>query len=159
MLQLSVFLPSAEKGTMKNNVHPDDRKEYCHRVSKEDLPAFSGDPRLAGKVALHPVYSSYALARDAEWTCRLFVLDMLDDDEEGIGTKICVEHVAPAPLGAEVCFEATVKSIRKNRILCTFTARHGQRLIARGEQEQAIVKKEKLQSLFESLKRGDEDDG
>ncbi len=143
---------------MKNNVQPGDRKQYYHTVTKNDLPAFSGDPRLAGKETLHPVYSTYALARDAEWTCRLFVLDMLDDDEEGIGTKICVEHLAPAPVGAVVCFEARVEQIRKNRILCTFTAHHGQRLIARGEQEQAIVEKEKLRLLFESLKSGNENE-
>jgi len=130
-----------------------DRKSYIHRVTENDLPAFAGDPRSAGKKALHPVYSSYALARDAEWTCRLFVLDMLEEDEEGIGTAIALKHLSPALPGSEVRFEAEIESIEGNRIRCRFTARVDERLIARGTQEQAIVKKERLARLFQSLKK------
>ncbi len=129
-----------------------ERKSYLHRVTESDLPAFEGDPRRAGKNALHPVYSSYALARDAEWTCRLFVLEMLEDDEEGIGTAICFEHLSPALLGSEVRFEAEIEAIEGNRIRCRFSAYTDERLIARGTQEQAIVKKERLAALFRSLK-------
>jgi len=130
-----------------------DRKSYTHRVTESDLPAFAGDPRSANQKALHPVYSSYALARDAEWTCRLFVLEMLEEDEEGIGTAITLEHLSPALKGSEVCFEAVLESIEGNRIRCRFTAHVNERLIARGTQEQAIVKKERLERLFQSLKK------
>ncbi len=129
-----------------------DRKSYLHRVTESDLPAFEGDPRMRDREALHPVYSSYALARDAEWTCRLFVLEMLEDDEEGIGTAICLEHLSPALPGSEVRFEAEIESIEGNRIRCRFSAYVDERLIACGTQEQAIVKKERLAGLFRSLK-------
>ncbi len=45
---------------------------------------------------VHPVYATFCIARDAEWSGRLFVIDLCDDDEEGIGTSIKVDHQAPA---------------------------------------------------------------
>jgi fluoroacetyl-CoA thioesterase len=52
---------------MKKIFKTGDIKEYTHIVVKEDVAAFE-----TGLV--HPVYSTFALARDAEWTCRQFVL-------------------------------------------------------------------------------------
>ena len=51
--------------------------------------------RFSGKV-VHPVCATFALARDIEWTTRQFVLQMRDDDEEGIGTMLTIDHRSPA---------------------------------------------------------------
>jgi hypothetical protein len=48
-------------------------------------------------------------------------------------------------------FEATIKSIQKNELICTFTAKVGERLIASGEQGQKIIKKERLEQVFASI--------
>lgn len=122
-----------------------DVKHFSHKVTEADTAAFE-----SGQV--HPVYSSFALARDAEWCCRLFVLAMKEEDEEGIGTRITVEHRSPALLGQTVDFTATVKSINGNEIICTYEAKVGERLVARGEQGQKILKKEKIARLFSALK-------
>ena len=114
-------------------------------VVEADVAAFD-----SGKV--HPVYATFALARDAEWACRLFVLEMKEADEEGIGTFVTVEHISPALVGQTVTFVATIKEQKGNRIVCTYTASVGNRLIAQGEQGQKILKKERLQQLFSSLK-------
>ena len=90
------------------------------------------------------MYATFALGRDAEWCCRLFVLDMKDDMEEGIGSFLTIQHHSPAFENQLVEFEATVKSIIKNEIICTYEARVNGRLIASGEQGQKIVQKEKL---------------
>jgi predicted thioesterase len=92
------------------------------------------------------------LGRDAEWVCRLFVLEMKEDQEEGIGTFLNISHKSPALLGSKVEFTATVKSIQKNEIICNFTAKVGDRIIAEGEQGQKIIAKQKLEKLFEGLK-------
>ena len=101
---------------------------------------------------VHPVYATFALGRDAEWACRLFVLEMKEDQEEGIGTFLNISHKSPALVGSNVEFIATVKSIQKNEIICTFTAKVGDRIIAEGEQGQKIIAKQKLEKLFERLK-------
>jgi len=114
-------------------------------VESSDAAAFDG-----GEV--HPVYSTFALGRDAEWTCRLFVIEMKENDEEGIGTYLNIEHVSPALCGAIVNFEATLVSVANNSVICLFEAKVRERLIAKGETGQKILKKDKIESIFNTLK-------
>ena len=129
---------------MKHLFNKGDKRYFTKVVKEADTATFE-----SGQV--HPVYATFSLARDAEWACRLFVLEMKEEDEEGIGTMITVEHISPAIIGSKVTFEATVKSIGGNEIICTYEARVGSRLIAKGEQGQKVLKKEKIERLFSSL--------
>lgn len=121
-----------------------DKKQFEHKVTEADLAAFESG-------TVHHVYATFALGRDAEWCCRLFVLDMKEAHEEGIGTFLTIEHVSPALLGTVVRFEAEVIKLERNSIDCRYEAYVGERLIARGTQGQKIIRKEKLNRLFESL--------
>lgn len=115
-------------------------------VTQNDLAVFE-----TGTV--HELYSTFALARDAEWSGRLFVLDMKEDGEEGIGTRLDIQHVSPALLGSEVDFSATFEEItEKGEIITSFEARVGERLIAKGIQGQRILKREKIDTIFRQLK-------
>lgn len=129
---------------MKQLFHSGDTKTFSRRVREEDCATFD-----SGQV--HPVYATFALARDAEWCCRLFVLEMKDADEEGIGTMLSIQHVSPALIGATVVFTGTVKEIKGNSLICTFEARSGDRLIATGETGQKILQKEKLEKHFQQF--------
>ncbi|MFY0671887.1 MAG: hypothetical protein JXQ87_00700 [Bacteroidia bacterium] len=122
-----------------------DIKEHFHTVSKEDLATFR-----TGKV--HNVYSTFAVGRDAEWCCRLFVLEMKENDEQGIGTFLNISHRSPALLGSKVRFEAILTEVVRNNVICKFRAYVGNRIIAEGEQGQKILKKERIEQLFDSLK-------
>ena len=93
-----------------------DKKYFQRKVEAADTAIFE-----SGQV--HPVYATFALARDAEWSCRLFVLEMKDDLEEGIGTFINVQHLSPAIIGSTIHFEATLKAINKNEIIYTMDGR------------------------------------
>ncbi|MCO6494827.1 MAG: hypothetical protein J5I91_03985 [Bacteroidetes bacterium] len=121
-----------------------DKKYYSKTVTKEDTAAFD-----SGMV--HPVYATFALGRDAEWVCRLFVLEMKDENEEGIGTFLNIQHLSPALLGQTVEFEAEINELKSNSINCIFTARVGNRIIATGTQGQKILPKDKINNLFNSL--------
>ncbi|HMN32083.1 MAG: hypothetical protein IT215_04880 [Chitinophagaceae bacterium] len=122
-----------------------DIKKYTHTITSNDIAAFE-----AGIV--HELYSTFALCRDAEWSGRLFVLDMKEDDEEGIGTMIQIKHLSPAFVGETVEFEAEFDCITdKNEIINQFRVTCNQRLIAVGTQGQKILKKDKIKSLFEKL--------
>ena len=129
---------------MKNLYQPGDIKTYVKTVEAADMATFESG-------TVHEVYATFAIARDAEWAGRLFVLDMKDTDEEGIGTLIEVRHHGPALLGSTVLYTATVEDIHKNSISCTFTAHCGDRLIASGRTGQKILKRDKLDQLFSSL--------
>ena len=130
---------------MKNPFHQGDTKQYRKTVQHNETARFE-----SGEV--HPVYSTFAIAKDAEWACRLFVLEMKEENEEGIGTMVSVQHVSPALVGQEVVFTATVKSIVRNEIICSFEAFVDVRLIATGETGQKILNKEKIARLFESVR-------
>ncbi|MFN7707290.1 MAG: thioesterase family protein [Sphingobacteriia bacterium] len=132
---------------MKNPFQPGDRQVYQVVVGPADLASFQGQQ-------VHPLYSTFALGRDAEWCCRLFVLQMLEEGEEGIGTYLSIEHLGPAPLGATVDICATLLSVSGSRIRCAYEARVGQRLIARGEQEQRILEKAIFEARLAELNPG-----
>ena len=121
------------------------QKYYSKLVEQADCAAFNSG-------LVHPVYATFALGRDAEWACRLFVLEMKEEEEEGIGTFLNISHKSPALLGSIVEFTSIVKSIHKNEIICSFIAKVGNRIIAEGEQGQKMIEKQKLEKLFEGLK-------
>lgn len=118
---------------------------YQVEVAESDTAQFGG-------AEVHPVYATFALARDAEWTCRQFVLDMKEDHEEGIGTHVTVNHQAPALVGETVNFYASLTKVDNRNVICQYTAYVGERLIASGEQGQKILSRVRLNQLFESLK-------
>ena len=130
---------------MKIPFQPGDVKIFSHIVTAEDSASFE-----SGEV--HAVYSTFALCRDAEWSGRLFVLEMKEEGEEGIGSGITVKHVSPALIGQKVRFTATLKEVNGNEVVTDYVAMVNERIIATGTQWQKIVNKEKLNKLFDSLK-------
>jgi fluoroacetyl-CoA thioesterase len=119
-----------------------DIKTYLKKVSADDLAAFHGE-------LVHPVCSTFALARDIEWTTRQFVLEMRDDDEDGIGTFVTIEHKGAAFEGETILFTGSVDSLQNHELICSVEARVGARLIASAKTGQKILKREKLKLLFQ----------
>ena len=119
-------------------------KSYTKVVTAADVAAFDSG-------TVHEVYATFAIARDAEWAGRLFVLEMKDEDEEGIGTFVLVDHHAPALVGETVTYEAIIDELHKNVIGCTFSAYVDRRLIASGRTGQKILKKDRLEGIFRDL--------
>src|SRR5579863_5248156 len=100
---------------MKSIFRVGDKKTFERVVRKKDVAVFD-----TGEV--HPVYATFALARDAEWCTRLFVLDMKEKHEEGIGTFVNVKHIAPAFVGDKVVFEAVIENLTNSNVNCLFIA-------------------------------------
>ncbi len=130
---------------MKEIFQIGDTKTFDKIVGEADLAEFE-----SGNV--HEVYGTFALGRDAEWCSRLFVLEMKDVDEEGIGTFLNITHHSPALISQKVSFIATIYLLEKNKIDCNVIAKVGDRVIAECKTGQKIIKKEKLNFLFEKLK-------
>ena len=130
---------------MKSIFKIGDSKIFEKTVGHEDIAEFE-----SGKV--HDVYGTFALGRDAEWSSRLFVLEMKEEDEEGIGTFLNITHHSPALLGQAVAFKAVITKLEKNIVDCQVIASVGDRVIAECQTGQKIIKKEKLNLLFESLR-------
>lgn len=101
---------------------------------------------------VHPFYSTFALGRDVEWACRQFVLEMKEDDEEGIGTFLHITHKSPAILSDKVEIRATLIELEGNTVNCSFVVMVSDRLVAEGTQGQKILKKEKVLRLIDQIR-------
>ncbi len=126
---------------MKLIFKPGDKKVYTKIVNNSDLAAFHGE-------MLHEVCSTFSIARDFEWTSRLFFIEMKEDDEEGVGTFLTIDHISPAFINDEITFTATIIKIEKNELTCAIEARVNNQLIATGSTRQKMLKKEKLKQRF-----------
>ncbi|MEK0440117.1 MAG: hypothetical protein RLZZ504_1033 [Bacteroidota bacterium] len=122
-----------------------DIRKITKTVTEADLATFE-----TGNV--HPFYATFALGRDVEWACRQFVLDMKDDDEEGIGTFLNITHKSPALLGDVVEIRALLTELHGNTVNCSFVVMVSDRLVAEGTQGQKILKREKLDRLIDQIR-------
>jgi fluoroacetyl-CoA thioesterase len=129
---------------VKNPFAAGDKKVFETVVSEEKLAQFD-----AGLV--HPVYSTFSLGKDVEWACRLFVLEMKEEGEEGIGAYLSIEHLYPAPLGSHVRIVATLESVNGNEIVCGYEAFANGFLIASGKQSQKIIDKARFDQLIKRI--------
>ncbi|MDL5049365.1 hotdog domain-containing protein [Oscillatoria amoena NRMC-F 0135] len=126
---------------MKTVFKPGDSKVCRFTVQAGDVAAFHG-------TVVHAVCSTFTLAREIEWTTRQFVLEMRDENEEGVGTFLSIDHKGPAFVGEEVVIKASVESLNRNELICEYHAAVGSRLIATGKTGQKILSKEKIDTIF-----------
>jgi len=131
---------------MKNLFNINDKKQHVKIIGAADLASFD-----TGTV--HPFCSTFVLAREMEWASRLFVLEMLDEDEEGIGTKLEINHLSPALEGEELLIEAVITSLEEHEIISSLEVKVGERVIARGITGQKILKKTKLANLIINIQK------
>ena len=118
-----------------------DTRTYTKHVTEADFARFEDG-------LVHAVCSTFALAQAAEWAGRLFVLDLKEPGEEGVGTRLIINHKSPAFAGDALKIVATLIKHEGNEVVCSFTASVGTRLVADGETGQRILKKEKLAKIL-----------
>lgn len=126
---------------MKNIFNPGDKKQLAYVVKQEDVAAFHGE-------VVHPVCSTFTLAREVEWATRQFVLEMREDHEEGIGTHVSINHQSPAFTGEEIIITSVIDKLENHEIICTFEAAVNGRIIATGKTGQKILSREKIKKIF-----------
>jgi len=126
---------------LKDIFKPGDTKQTQYLVKETDVASF------LGKV-VHPVCATYTLAREIEWATRQFVLDMREENEEGIGTSLSIDHRGPAFIGEEIVITAWVEEINGHELICRYEAKVKERLIAIGKTGQKILMREKIAQIF-----------
>ena len=130
---------------MKEVFREGEKKIHRYTVKVEDIAAFESG-------VVHNVCSTFALAREIEWATRLFVLEMKEEDEEGIGTSLEIRHKNPVFVGETLTITASFDFLVDGELLCTVKAMVGSRLIAVGKTGQRIIPVDKLKTRFEELR-------
>jgi fluoroacetyl-CoA thioesterase len=121
------------------------RKESITITVTDDMcPAFGGQ-------RVHPTLSTVSMVYYMEWVGRLIILPFLQDDEEGVGVSISIEHLAPAPIDKKVTFFAEATEIRSNKVVCHVWAEHDKALVGKGDFVQAILPKNRIYERIESM--------
>ncbi len=131
---------------MKNPFKKGDTKTFERVVTTEHIAKFD-----TGTV--HQLYATFAIAQDMEWTCRLFVLEMLEEGEEGIGAQLSIEHVSPCLLGETATHTAVLEYVDGNTVFCSVIVKSGDRIIAKGTQTQKIIDKARFSKKLDEIQR------
>jgi predicted thioesterase len=74
-----------------------------------------------------------------EWTCRNLVQPMLESGYDTVGTHVNVAHLAAAPLGMMVTFQAEVIGVNDRRVQFRVEAFDEKEKIGEGTHERAII--------------------
>ncbi len=106
---------------------------------------------------VHEVYGTAPMVGHMELAARRVILAAREEGEEGIGYKVDVAHLAPAPVGSRVTVTARLRSVEGNRVLCDVEARTAHGVIGRGTVTQVLLPIEVLQRRFREF--GGNDNG
>ena len=113
-------------------------------VKIEDVAEFNG-------TEVHPVCATFTLAREIEYASRLFVIDMLEHGEEGIGTFLEIEHISPALVGDRLDLQAFREMQKGEVVFCKVEVKCGTRIVSKAKTQQKIVSKERFNKNLSRL--------
>jgi predicted thioesterase len=94
------------------------------------------------------VVATPALVGILEVACHLYLIERAAEGEGSVGTRVDVEHLAAAPVGARVDSTACVAAIDGRRITFDVEARWGDVVLMRGQHQRAVIN---LDKFFASL--------
>ena|SRR5690349_1993520 len=86
------------------------------------------------------VLSTPQMIRYMEWTSRNTIFPLLETGHDTVGTKVCISHLAAAPIGSAVTFTAEVARVEEKRVTFNVKAvgEEGE-VIGEGTHERAII--------------------
>jgi len=130
---------------MKPGFEPGIEHELTIEVTEDMCPSFNG-------VVVHRCYSTWSVAHHFELAARMVLVGYLEPHEEGVGSHVSVDHLAPCGVGKSVTVQAVLTEVvhdRHVRVICELTAHEGKRLLAAGKQVQIVMNKEFLKEYIE----------
>ena len=131
---------------VKSSLKVGNTAEVTAVVTEDMCPAFDG-------VVVHRLYSTWSMAHHMELAARKVLVPHLDPHEEGIGSHLSIDHLAPTPLGHTVRVTAEATEVDATTVVCAVRAYDGDRLVGQGKQVQRVVPRKKLAALIERASR------
>jgi predicted thioesterase len=86
------------------------------------------------------VLSTPQMIRYMEWTSRNTVFPLLETGHDTVGTKVCISHLAAAPIGSAVTFTSEITLVEDRRVTFQVRAKgEDGEVIGEGTHERTIV--------------------
>lgn len=127
---------------MKPGLEPGVSAEIDFVVTDEMRPIFDN-------VAVHQVCSTWTICHYMELAGRKILMQFLEDDEEGVGSHVSIDHISPVRVGRMVRVVATAEEVGERRLVCDVDAFHGDRKIAAGRTVQNVFPRAVLARILE----------
>ena len=130
---------------MKPGFEPGITREISVTITEAMCPSFDGK-------VVHRCYSTWSLVHHMEIASRKVLVDFLEPHEEGVGSHVSADHLAPCSVGKKVTVKAELIEVERDRhtkVVCEVTAFDGERLLAKGKQVQIVMNKDKLKRILE----------
>ena len=89
------------------------------------------------------------MAHQFEIAARQTLEPHLEEDEEGIGSFLSIDHCAPAAVGKTVLVEATVTEVDDTSVVCSISATIGLLTCATGKQIQRVLPSASISALID----------
>lgn len=141
-MRIAESLAEGNGYNMKTGFEPGIVREHTIEITEDMCPDFDG-------VVVHRCCSTWSMVHQMELAARRVLVDFLEDDEEGIGSHVSVDHLSPVAVGRTARVRAELTEVSGNRVVCEVTAYEGDRLLAKGKQVQVVMPKERLRRHLE----------
>lgn len=98
------------------------------------------------------VYATPMLVRDIEVACRELLLEHLEPDEDSVGTRVEIDHLAATLLGMKVQITATLAELKGRAAVFDVVATDGVDTICRGRHARFIANVEQVKQRLAQKK-------
>ena len=120
---------------MKESLRPEVARTNRVTIDKDRTIGFMGEE---GRV-----YATPRLVQDIEHTCRDFILEHADANEDSVGIDVSIRHLAPTLPGMTVEITATVRAVEGRKVTFEIAAKDNLEAIGAGSHSRFVVDKGK----------------
>lgn len=89
------------------------------------------------------VYATPMMVSDVEYACRDFLVEMLLQEQDSVGTRVEIDHLAPTLLGMWAEIRVEIAAVEGRRVTFAFEVRDAIETVGRGIHVRFIVDKPK----------------
>lgn len=134
---------------MKDTLKPGLKHTFTFSINEsKTVPALY--PESAEFQIMPKVFATGYMVGLIEWTCIQALNPHLDwPEEQTVGTRMDVSHIAATPPGFEVTAEAKLVEVDGRKLVFEVEAHDGVDLIARGKHERFVINKGKFDQKIE----------
>ena len=89
------------------------------------------------------VYATPSMVNDVEYACRDFLVKFLAGEQDSVGARVEIDHLAPTLVGMWAEIRVEIAAVDKRRVTFSFEVRDAVEVVGRGIHVRFIVDKPK----------------